>query len=357
MIGGGVAVLLALVWFPLGKPLAWLVWPLAAYTIRVVEAFARWPVTTWAVANFGLGGVVAYYAALWAALALWKRRDALVARLPRRRRVWALPVLAVVATLTWRAALAKPDGYLRAVVLDVGNGEAVLVRSPTGRAVLVGGGSRGTLLAEDLGRFLPAGVGLDWWVVGSPRQEAAQGLLSVLAAYPPGQVLWAGRASVSSAGRVLRSRLEDAGIPVVDAQPGQSLDLGAGARLDVLAVSPRGGVFLLTWQHFRMLLPMGMDFDALTQLQQETASLAPVNALLLAEGGYAPLNPPAWVASLSPQVLLLSVQAADPAGRPDLDLLQALQDYPLLRTDRCGWIALTTNGQAMWVQTQKPCVP
>ncbi len=358
MIGGGAAVLLALVWFPLGKPLALLVWPLAAYTIRMVEAFARWPVTTWTMANFGLGGVVAYYAVLWAALALWQRREVLLARLRRRRRrAWVLPVLTVVATLTWRAVLAKPDGYLRAVVLNVGDGEAVLVRSPTGGVVLVGGGQRGALLAEELGRFLPPGGKVDWWVVGSPRQEATQGLLSVLTAYPPRQVLWAGRASVSSAGRVLRHRLEDAGIPVVDAQAGQSLDLGAGARLEVLTVSPRGGAFLLTWQHFRLLLPMGMDFDSLAQMQQETASLAPMSALLLTESGYAPLNSPEWVASLAPQVLLLSVQAADPAGRPDLDLLQALQNYPLLRTDRCGWIALTTNGQVMWVQTQKSCVP
>ncbi len=356
MVGAGAALLLALVWPPLGQPVAALVWPLAAYTIRTVEAFARWPVTTWAVAHFGLGGVVAYYAALLGGAALWQHREALAERLPRpRRTALALPVLTVLVVIMWRAALARPDGYLHVTLLNVGNGAGVLVRSPTGRVVLLGGGSRGAALAEGLGRFLPAGAPVDWWVVGSPRQEVTQGLLTVLASYPPERVLWAGRASVSSAGRTLRAQLEDRGIALVEAQAGQTLALGQGAQIEVLATSPRGGVFLLTWQHFRLLLPLGADFDALAKVQQESDHLAPLSGLLLAEGGYAPLNPPETVAALRPRVLLLSVQPADPSGLPDLTLLQALRGFPLLRTDRCGWIDLTTDGKRMWVTTQVAC--
>ncbi len=358
MVGAGAALMLALVWFPLGRPLAWLVWPLAAYTIRVVEAFARLPFTTWAVADFGLAKVVAYYAVLLGGLALWQRREVLAEHLPMAKwRLWALPLLAVVVVGVWRRALAQPDGYLHVVWLDVGNGEAVVVRSPTGRVMLLGGGARGSDLAAGLGRFLPAGAGLDWWVVGSPRQEDTQGLLRVLAPYAPQQVLWAGRPALSSAARALQAQLEAKGVPIVQAQPGQVLDLGQGARLTVWATSARGGVFLLSWQRFRLLLPLGLDFDTLTQLYQEADTLAPVSGLLLTESGYAPLNPPDLIVRLAPQVLFLSVQQADPTGRPDPLLLQALQDYPLLRTDHCGWIALTTDGQHLWVATQNPCEP
>ncbi len=356
MVGAGAAMLLSLVWFPLGKPLAWLAWPLAAYTIRAVEAFARWPVTTWAVANFGLGGVAAYYALLAGALALWARREAVRERLrvSVARVVW-LPVGAVAAALVWHAALAHPDGRLHVVLLPVGNGEALLVRSPTGRVALLGGGSRGTALAEGLGRFLGAGELLDWWVVGSPRQEATAALLTALPAYPPQAVLWAGQANISAAARTLHARLEDAGIPLTEAQPGQALLLGGGARLELLSTSPRGGIFLLTWRNFRLLLPLGADFETLETLQAQTDRLAPLSGLLLAEGGYAPLNPPEVVTALAPRFLLLSVQPADPAGRPDLWLLQALQDYPLLRTDHCGWVEMTTDGERLWVQTGRLC--
>ena len=50
-----------------------------------------------------------------------------------------------------------------------------------------------------------------------------------------------------------------------------------------------------------------------------------VSALLLAENGYAPANPPEWIANLSPQVVLLSVSARNGEGRPSAETLEALQ--------------------------------
>src|SRR5829696_6099364 len=43
MILGGLAVLLSLLWFPLGQIAAWVTWPFVVYTIRVVEIFDRIP--------------------------------------------------------------------------------------------------------------------------------------------------------------------------------------------------------------------------------------------------------------------------------------------------------------------------
>jgi beta-lactamase superfamily II metal-dependent hydrolase len=78
-----------------------------------------------------------------------------------------------------------------------------------------------------------------------------------------------------------------------------------------------------------------------------------VTALLLADSGYAPLNPPEWIRRWNPQVVLLSVAAGDREGRPDPETMQALEDYNVLRTDRNGWIELSTNGQAMWIEVER----
>ena len=59
-----------------------------------------------------------------------------------------------------------------------------------------------------------------------------------------------------------------------------------------------------------MVLPVGLDFNAMEQLMSD-ASQGPVSALLLAQSGYAPLNPPEWIARWQPQVILLSVGAGD----------------------------------------------
>lgn len=78
-----------------------------------------------------------------------------------------------------------------------------------------------------------------------------------------------------------------------------------------------------------------------------------MTALLLAESGYAPANPPEWIEKLSPEVVLLSVAAGDREGRPDAEVLEALDGYTLLRTDRDGWIELTMDGERMWIEGQQ----
>jgi hypothetical protein len=57
---------------------------------------------------------------------------------------------------------------------------------------------------------------------------------------------------------------------------------------------------------------------------QADPSLTPVTTLLLAESGYAPANPPEWIAKLCPQVVLLSVAAGDRLGRPAPEALEAV---------------------------------
>ena len=72
--------------------------------------------------------------------------------------------------------------------------------------------------------------------------------------------------------------------------------------------------------------------------------------MLLADSGYAPINPPEWIANLHPQLVLLSVSAADKEGLPSPETLELLRGYTVLRTDRNGWIELTTDGEQMWVE-------
>jgi len=100
------------------------------------------------------------------------------------------------------------------------------------------------------------------------------------------------------------------------------------------------------------LIPIGIDFETLERLQADS-SLTPITALLLAESGYAPANPPEWIEKLSPEVVLLSVAAGDREGRPSPEMLKAAQGYNLLRTDQNGWIELTTDGEQMWVEVER----
>ena len=264
----------------------------------------------------------------------------------------ALAGLGALALVVWQVALHAPDGRLHLTVLDVGRGDALLIQTPGGRFVLVDGGSSPAKLSQGLGRRLPlTRRRLDWLVVAAPRQSkcrpcrASWSAFRCLTCYgqePPMQ---------PGAARNLQEYLTNAGIEPEMAFTGQALDLGDGAALRVLHAGESGAVLLLEWQGFRALLPVGMDDAALEQLLDDPG-LVPVTALLLADGGSTDLNPPEWIEKLRPQAVLLSAAAGD--GAPDPEALEALKGYNLLRTDKNGWIDLSTNGEEMWVEVERP---
>ena len=353
MLLGGLALLLGLLYLPLGQLAAWLAWPFVVYTNRAVELFASFPHGVLVLGDFSLLFVVLFYAALLSWTFAGSRLKAFFAARGLALAPMFLSALALITFLTWRAAFAAPDGRLHLTFLDVGSADAVLIQTPTGRTVLVNGGPSPARLSDALGRRLsPFDRKLDYLVIASTQEDQVAALPRTLERFPPDAVLWAGKVESSYPARQLNEWLADQSIAVTRAVPGSGLDLGAGARLEVLSVTPRGAVLLLTWNGFRALLPIGMNFDTLDELQNGQA-VGPVSVLLLADSGYAPLNPPEWIANLQPQLVILSVAAGDADGLPDQDTLDAVQDITLLRTDRDGWITVSTDGAQMWVEVEK----
>ncbi|MBC8508282.1 MAG: hypothetical protein H8D34_25785 [Chloroflexi bacterium] len=90
-------------------------------------------------------------------------------------------------------------------------------------------------------------------------------------------------------------------IPTTPAESGHILDLGDGATLSVLTAGKRGAILLIEWDHFRALLPLGAhenDYETLRMGQ----NVGSVTVLLLADNGYAPLNPPGGSATSTPNL-------------------------------------------------------
>jgi hypothetical protein len=174
----------------------------------------------------------------------------------------------------------------------------------------------------------------------------------VIERYPPDAVLWSGNTQASFSSGVLNEYLAVSDINVLNAEPEQLLELGDGATLRVLTTGPRGAVLLVEWDNFRALLPIGMSFEALDELRSG-AEVGPISLLSLADSGYSASNPPEWLATLNPELVLLSVSAADENGMPDREVLESVKDYQLLRTDQNGWVEITTDGERMWVNVER----
>jgi competence protein ComEC len=361
MILGGLATLAAAVWFPLGKLLSWIAWPFVAFTIRAVEFFARLPAASIPLGTFSLLAAAGIYALLFGATALV---SALKADHPRLQPIRKLrerinvPVhagligLVALTAFVWRLTVQAPDGQLHATILDIGEGDAVLLQSPTGRFVLIDGGASTVALSEALGRRLPLGDrSLDWLVISSTREAQIAGLIGNLERFPPRSVLIAGPPSGGSYRRLMNDVAQTA-IPVHHASAGQSLVLGGGAELKVIGVGDQGVVLALRYKRAHFVFAAGADPELVQRLLGRRAP-PKAYALLLADGGYAAVNPADWLAQVDPWVALLSIPAGNRRGLPSPETLERLAGRIVLRTDLHGWIELTTDGEQLWVETER----
>jgi competence protein ComEC len=350
MILAGLALLLSYIWIPLGQLAAWIAWPFSVYTIRGVEFF-NWPSWILYLGDSSIWFVAFFYAALLSVTFGLPRIKDILASVSERVKnipsILILTALAIATFLIWRAAFSASDGKLHITFLDVGSADAVLIQTPSGRHVLVNGGTSPSLLSNELGRRLPFSRKLDWLVIASTDENQLAGLPRVLDRYPPQNVLWSGNTQASFSARQVEIWLTDNGIPVTHAETGQRLDLGDGAFIEVQAAGPRGSVLVIQWNNFRALLPIGIDAESLG------TKFDPVDVLLLADSGYAASNPKEWIVSLNPQLIVLSVGAGDPDGLPSAETLEAAGGYSLLRTDRNGWITVTTDGNEMQVEVEQ----
>jgi competence protein ComEC len=357
MIAGGLAVFTSLVIFPLGQLIAWFAWPFAAYTIRIVEFFDRVPHASIYLGDSPIWTVLGIYIALFSVTFNWSRIkdwfNSLASSLRAIALTTTLALLFVCTIMMWRASASTGDGQLHITFLEVGSADAVLIQTPEGRNVLINGGASASKLSDELGRRLPYfSRKLDWLIIASTQEEQLAALPRVVERYPPENVLWSGNVQASFPAQTLDKFFAAQEIPVSRAEAGQSLKLGEGSLVEVQAVGARGSVLLIQYKNFRALLPIGINEGMLAELEYGNA-IDKVDVLLLADAGYGPSNPPDLIENVNPQLTVLSVAAGDPNGLPSQDVLDSLDGYSFLRTDRSGWITVITDGEEMRVEVER----
>ncbi len=350
MILGGAAAIAGKIYHPLGQVLAWFTWPFPAYSIRAIEFFAGFEGGVYAVGEFGFLTMLLFYAILFGLTLFWSR---LAAFRPLANISLLTIVLAIITVNLWRTAANGPDGRLHITFLDVGSAETILIKTPDGRFVLINGGPSPSKLVNQLGRQIPPfHRKLDALIIAAPQESQVAALPRILDQYPPDSAFWTGNRQASYSSTKLDEWLTKNAIPTTEPGPGDVLDLGAGAVLRVVSVSPRGAVLSVEWGNFKVILPIGVNYDTFEGLANGTR-LGPATALLIAESGYSPSNPPDWLLNVQPEMYIISVAAGDYDGRPSPDLLETLEDANILRTDTMGWIELSTDGQDVWVSVER----
>ena len=350
MLVGGLAMILGMVWFPLGKLTAPLVYPFVLYTIRIVEWFNSFPIRPFYSAEIGIGWIILMYLFLVVITFAW---PLLINFSSLLKPSSAAIGLGLALILVWRGVFSAPDGLMHLYVLDIGTGSGILLQTPTGKKVLINGGPSTKNLSNQLGRILPPfNRKFDYLIITSPLEQDIDGLAENLPRFIPRQVLWLGSDSLCWEAENLMAYFENSNLSLTFAEANQILEFGDGGKITILTEDRQGGSLLVEYKEFRALFPFGLNEEG-QGYYQSGRKLGEMTVLLLADSGYQSSNPFFWINNLNPQIIILSVGIKDSQGLPDRGLIDRLAGYSLLRTDQHGTIHIKTDGIKMWIQVEK----
>ena len=366
---------------PVGWIAGWGAWLSLSYLVWIIEGMASLALT--AIHIGGLSGyiVVAYYGvivtAIWVAFRGRRLRYALSKRslsisTPPWLHVSRFGVLsislAVLSAVVWTAAIRQPQAMLEVTFLDVGHGDAILIRTPSQHTLLIDGGRDPQAIAEALGRLPFWDNDIDLVVSTHPHQDHLGGLVEVIQRFDVAAVLEPGTPYQSATYQAWRSAIERRGVPSTIAKAGQVVRMGdvllevlhpperplGGTSSDVdnnsivLRVSYGQVSFLFTGD----LQRVGEDYLVNRDIDLQST------VLKLGHHGSATSSTRAFLASVAPSVAIITTDeplANIVAGnRESLDALaRSVPEERLFISSDHGEVTFRSDGRRLWVETER----
>jgi competence protein ComEC len=267
----------------------------------------------------------------------------------------------------------RPDGRLHVTVLDVGQGDAILLQGPAGGRMLIDAGPDPDRLLMLLDQRTPTwDRRIDIVVLTHPHEDHVAGLALLLTRYRIGAVVETGMPGPGPSDAAYRAELAAQGkqTRVIAATDQLWLD---GARLDVVWPPPNfvpptppdsgkeiNDTSIVLELHFgaRDMLFSGDAEEGIDPLLL-AAGLADrvgpqLDLLKVAHHGSRTATTETLVEALRPRFAVISVGADNDYGHPTPELLGRLDGVgaQVFRTDLDGSISFTTDGSDLLVTTE-----
>lgn len=369
MIAGGLATLLGLAIEPLGRLVGAVAWLPLTYTIEVVELLARIPFASVPVRFTSYSMLLSY--GVMATIG-WYLLQPVEQRLTLRER-WLVNIteraaagatsFAAVLMLLWGSS--QPDGMLHVTFFDVGQGDATLIVTPSGRQILIDAGYYPSIINAHLGRSIPFwDRTIDMVIATHPDADHITGLPEVFERYDVQQFIYDGNLEeTSTLYDATLERVAQFGVPSRAALAGETIAIGDGVQLEVLhpgtvlddEIRNNNSVSLrLVYGNFSLLLSGDAEREAEREMVASGQHLASL-VYKVGHHGSDTSSTQAFLSEIRPKIAVISVGADNRFGHPSPDVVARLQAMgaAVLTTSEHGTIEVTTDGETMWWSSRR----
>jgi len=276
---------------------------------------------------------------------------------------WYVMAILLIANafIYYRVFAEEESKFLIVAFLDIGQGDAIFIESPSGHQVLIDGGPNAKVLQE-LGKVIPIyDRTIDVLILTNPDQDHFAGFLDVLKNYEIAAVIEPGTVGKSAMYPEFEKMIETESATHVLARRGQVIDLGGGAYLkilfpnrDVSGDTPNDGSIVaeLIYGETEIML----TGDATEKVERHLLAINPSDlksdVLKVGHHGSRTSTSEKFVAAVAPQFAVISDGAGNRYGHPHKEVLDALQKFgvKVFRTDQSGTVILRSNGKSFNLQ-------
>ena len=270
--------------------------------------------------------------------------------------------------MVWIAILNMPDDKLHVSILDVGQGDAILIQTPNHQNILIDGGPSPQAINIELGKKLAFwDRTIDLVVLTQPQADHVSGLIEVLRKYKVKHIIEPGITSSSLTYQQWRTEVGNNGIKYETAEAGQEINLGNGIKIEVLHPSSlllqgtsddsdnNGIVLRLSWNEISFLFTADIRQESECFLVAHRANLKST-VLKVAHHGSRTSTAPGFLAVVNPEIAVISAGYNNQFGLPNTDVVDRLNEQlgadKVYLTSKQGTIEFITDGQRLWVKTK-----
>ncbi len=288
-------------------------------------------------------------------------------KITKKKIAYFAGILFLLNIFAWQEVFYLSSGAegLKVYFLDVGQGDAIFIETPQSHQILVDGGPDSTVIEKLREIMPPLDKTIDLVILTHPEKDHMQGLIEVLQRYEVDYILWTGILRQTAEYKKWIEALSEEqrqGAKLIKAVSSKTI-IASKAKIDILYPdedlsgkelensNDSSVVFNLDFGENNFLFTGDITSKTEEFLLNNENSLKS-DVLKVPHHGSKYSTSDYFLASINPQLGVISAGKKNPYGHPTPEVLQRLEKFGIkaLRTDRDGDVEIISDGNNIFIR-------